>query len=785
MTVKEHDSRPLVAVIDDEEDITAFLALVLADAGYRVVTCNQPAEALALLRREPPDLICLDLVMPGKTGGSLYVALRRDPLLSATPVLILSGLGARDEVLQTHRRRELRAAAGGVSGQAAGCRRADRADPGHRAVPRRRRRRGGAMSGRPRWPTIRRGQLFDEVPCGIAVLDPELHVVDQNSAFTAIFGEGNGRTCHALCRGSDRPCSECPVGLCFADGRERTVEETARDRHGNSIQYLARLQPVRNGQGRVTHVATIHTDLTAARQLQREHQALFDRVPCYVAVLNRDLRVVKANHEFRRAFGEPRGETCHALIKQSHVRCAECPTLATFADGTPQTRHHIGRARDGTPTHMLVSTAPLRRGDGTISHVIEMCLDITHSHQLEEELRRAHTLRHALVASALDAIVVLDAEEKIVLINQAAEELWGLEPGAWVGRRLGRKRLPLRLGALLYGGQERLVEPGIEVASAGGEPTPVRLTAVTLRQVDSRGDHAEVLGVAVFAQDLREVKRLEREKLEAERLAAVGQTVAGLSHGIKNIMTGLEGGRYIMRTGLKQSDTKRIQLGWGMLERNINRIGTMARSLLTFSRGEEPRARLVDPAQPAREVVELYVETARQHGVELQLEAASDLALASLDPDGIHDALANLVSNAVDACLVSNESARRVIVTVGDDADRLIYTVSDTGCGMDYQIKQKVFTSFFTTKGRGGTGIGLLTTRKIVQQHGGRIDFESAPGQGTTFRLEFRRERLPEPLAVSDTASEPEPSAAKPSATKPSATKPDETEPGDSDPTRS
>jgi DNA-binding response OmpR family regulator len=90
---------PLVAVIDDEEDITTYLELALADVGYRVVTCNQPSGALDMLRQERPDLICLDLVMPERAGGSLYVALRRDSVLKEVPVLILSGLGARQETL--------------------------------------------------------------------------------------------------------------------------------------------------------------------------------------------------------------------------------------------------------------------------------------------------------------------------------------------------------------------------------------------------------------------------------------------------------------------------------------------------------------------------------------------------------------------------------------------------------------------------------------------------------------------------------------------------------------
>ena len=104
MSEPRDEQTPLVVLIDDEEDITTFLGLALEDAGYRVKTINDAREALAILRNEPPDLICLDLLMPRQTGASLYREILQDPDLAGAPVLILSGLNAGDEldeILQT------------------------------------------------------------------------------------------------------------------------------------------------------------------------------------------------------------------------------------------------------------------------------------------------------------------------------------------------------------------------------------------------------------------------------------------------------------------------------------------------------------------------------------------------------------------------------------------------------------------------------------------------------------------------------------------------------------
>jgi PAS domain S-box-containing protein len=259
--------------------------------------------------------------------------------------------------------------------------------------------------------------------------------------------------------------------------------------------------------------------------------------------------------------------------------------------------------------------------------------------------------------------------------------------------------------------------------------------------------------VIEMSTDITPVKKLEREKREGERLAAVGETVAGVAHGIKNILMGLEGGMYAVNTGIKLGDDERIARGWAALEDNVGRISAFMKEFLDFAKGRPTVVEPVDPGEPARAVAALYEEKAAQAGIRLELDVEKDLAPAPLDPEGIHTCLANLVSNAIDACTLA-ESKRPFVVTLsaGEKDGVLVYEVADNGRGMDYEISRKIFTRFFTTKGSDrGTGLGLLTTRRIVHQHGGRISFTSGEGEGSTFRIELPRATLPEP-AGSDVA---------------------------------
>lgn len=263
-----------------------------------------------------------------------------------------------------------------------------------------------------------------------------------------------------------------------------------------------------------------------------------------------------------------------------------------------------------------------------------------------------------------------------------------------------------------------------------------------VHMVPMKRPNGDIPFVIEMCTDITPVKRLEKEKREAERLAAVGETVAGVAHGIKNILMGLEGGMYAVNTGIRTGDDGRIARGWTMLEDNVERISAFVKEFLDFAKGRSTVTVPTDPNDPARRVVELFAERAAQAGIELKAELTPGLAAAALDAEGIHTCLANLVSNAIDACLVAEADRSFVVVVRSAEEDgTLVYEVADNGGGMDYEISRKVFSRFFTTKGSDrGTGLGLLTTKRIVHQHGGRITFTSQEGEGSVFRIELPRD---------------------------------------------
>ncbi len=260
------------------------------------------------------------------------------------------------------------------------------------------------------------------------------------------------------------------------------------------------------------------------------------------------------------------------------------------------------------------------------------------------------------------------------------------------------------------------------------------------------GRDGKIPYIVEMSTDITCVKLLEQEKLEAERLAAVGQTVAGLAHGVKNLLMGIDGGMYMLESGIEKGDADRLVNGWDMLKEDMARMTSFVKEFLEFAKGRTPEVQLVDPNQPAREVFALFRDTAKIKGIEIRANLQRDIKQAFMDQKGVHTCLANLVSNALDACEVSDKPNRHVVLSTSEQEGKLVYEVADDGVGIDYDIRKKIFSSFFSTKATGkGTGLGLLTTRKIMQEHGGRVSFDSTEGAGSVFRLIFPRDRLPRP----------------------------------------
>jgi histidine kinase len=579
-------------------------------------------------------------------------------------------------------------------------------------------------------------QLFDSIPCSIAIIDPEFKIIENNKNFIELFGDGAGRHCYEVYKGQAEKCKFCAAEQTFRDGQVRVNDETGIGIDGQISYYIVHMIPIYNDNNEIEYVAELSIDITETKHLQKEYRMLFDQVPCYISVLNKDLRVVRANKSALKTFGNMTGKHCYEVYKHSHTKCEECPAEETFNDGQIHKAKQLGLSKDGVPTSFVVATSPLSTEDGKTNHVIEIALDITEKERLEKELRKAHIRLSALIRNSTDAVIIIDESGKITRCNPTASKIIGYEAEKLIGNTMPMQLLPDEFMDMKNTETEPLYLNETIVTNVSGDTIPVRFSGIILRSENT------VYGRAACFQDLRKIKDLEKQTLTAERLAAVGQTVAGLAHSIRNILTGLEGGIYVVDSGLKKNHKERINLGWGMLHRNIDRISILVKGLLEFAGGHIPEVSLIDPADLTREVVDLFKKTASQAGIRMFLNTDEGIEPAPLDREDMHSCLANLITNALDACQDSDKEDPAITVSCYDKDNCLIFKVEDEGCGMACEVKKFIFTNFYTTKGTKGTGLGMLTVRKSVHEHGGEVVFESEEAKGSTFKIILPRENL-------------------------------------------
>jgi len=225
--------------------------------------------------------------------------------------------------------------------------------------------------------------------------------------------------------------------------------------------------------------------------------------------------------------------------------------------------------------------------------------------------------------------------------------------------------------------------------------------------------------------------------VQAERLAAVGQTIATLSHHVKNILQGIRGGSYLIEEGLKHSDTNLVRKGWGIVDKNQEKISHMVMDMLTFSKERQPDRVPAELNEVAGDVIELIGARAAEAGVELVWEPAESIPTLTFDPDAIHRAILNVVTNAIDACEKVDNGRVRVSTTYVADESRACILVEDNGEGVAPDDIKRIFSVFESRKGSRGTGLGLPVSQKIMQEHGGNIRLESTPNLGSRFFLEL------------------------------------------------
>jgi len=245
------------------------------------------------------------------------------------------------------------------------------------------------------------------------------------------------------------------------------------------------------------------------------------------------------------------------------------------------------------------------------------------------------------------------------------------------------------------------------------------------------GNDGEVAAVIEMSTNITAIKKSQKE------LKTLGQSIALLSHGIKNILEGLEGGAYVVDEGFKDGDLPLARKGWDIVNKNIIEITDVVKNILYSSKNRPLKYEAASPGRLVMDSVNLFKEKAAGLNIQLKTQIGARLPEVQVDIASMRQMLHNLIWNGLQACLNDKDKKNHIVTVKTDryDDDHFYFEVADNGIGMDPATQRNIFEEFFSTKGSAGTGLGLAVVEKVINKHGGRIEVNSAPAKGSRFTI--------------------------------------------------
>lgn len=324
-------------------------------------------------------------------------------------------------------------------------------------------------------------------------------------------------------------------------------------------------------------------------------------------------------------------------------------------------------------------------------------------------------------------ITIQDAELNILDANRRFREDFGEFAGRKCFEVYKHRPEPCLECVVQQAFGDGLVHHTEEVVSSRSDRKNVLVAAAPLPGADGT-----VSRVVEMSTDITSIRQLQG------KLESIGLLISSISHGIKGMLTGLDGGRYLVNSGLQKNDPQRIRRGWAMVERNVERIRSQVLNILYYAKDRRPHLEPVAVAELVVEACEPIKEKAHRHGIDFRVEDAAGQGEISGDKNALRAMLVNLLENAIDACRVDEKKkSHQVSLEVKRRGEQLLLVISDNGIGMDAETRDKAFSLFYSSKGTEGTGLGLFIADKIARAHGGGIEIDSEPGRGTCFLVKI------------------------------------------------
>ncbi len=581
---------------------------------------------------------------------------------------------------------------------------------------------------------------FDEILIALT-LDGEVRAVNRTFAdlvglsFQQIIGkpvtdfleEGSGEGRELLDRAMPR----------FLERRHWTGVVHVRLKNQKAVCYFDCVAHAMVRDDQVHGVTILARDITSLRKNEARFTELFETLQEGIYIVTPDDRILDANPALVRMLGyDSKEELLTRTLADVLPDAAHRQLLRQEVDSQPmlQGREITLYRKDGSPIICLNTAAVVRDGSGQILRYHGALMDITDRREMERRLYQQQEFARRLVDSFPDLIMVLNAASQYTFTSPRVKDILGYDPEEYDSQELGERthvedRPALQaLFAEIVGGRQSFASLEIRVRHKQGEWRRIRCHFSPL--CDETG---KIDGVIISGRDVTELKRLEEQLIQAEKLAAMGQMLAGVAHELNNPLTAILGVTELLRErqGLEEATRRQLDL----THRQARRAARIVQNLLEFSRPAAPQKKLLDVNSLIDRTLQLHEHSLRRNNIEVDFQPYNALPTITGDANQLIQVFLNLISNAEHAIREVRETGR-IQIRIGRVGKHTTVTVQDDGVGILPEALPRLFDPFYTTKRPGGgTGLGLSICMSIIREHGGSINAETFPAGGSAFTV--------------------------------------------------
>ncbi len=456
----------------------------------------------------------------------------------------------------------------------------------------------------------------------------------------------------------------------------------------------------------------------------------FNEMPCFVSIHNRQLKVLAANQLYKDRLGDKIGSDSWAIYQSVHADGGDCPVAKTFETGLGVRQKETLRYADDREFPVIVHTAPITNTSGEMELVLEISVDISEVQRLQEELRSSRERYQQLFDEVPCYITVQDPDFNLTAANRKFQETFGERAGehcfqVYKNRERACEDCPVE--KTFKDGQSHQSE--MVVTASSGQQINVLVSTAPIR--DASGEISQVMEMAT---DITQIRQLQ------DHLASLGMMIGSISHGVKGILTGLDAGVYLLTSGLNQTDDDKVKAGVDAVQTMSERIRKLFLDILYYVKDRPLRIETVTVQCFINDLTDIASSKFINTPVEFTQKLDGPAGEFQIDEVALQSALISIIENALDACLDDISKSEHVVrLEVEPGTAGVAVRVIDNGTGINPENQEKMFTLFFSSKGRRGTGFGLYLAREIVAQHGGSITVDSTSGQETCFTLRLPR----------------------------------------------